>query len=303
MGAGASATVIHFFADSEAPARRLAELLGAPAAPIEVHVFPDGERRVRVGETSGQAILYRSLNDATARDPDDKLIEVLLAASALRDRGAVRVTLVAPYLSYMRQDVAFRPGEAVSQKVLGDLLGRGFDRVIAVDPHLHRTRDLDAVFGPGRNLALSAAPAFVELLRAEKVPPETLVIGPDAESLAQVRRLAEPLGLQYLTAEKRRSGDREVEIAFPAGTALKGRPVVLFDDMVSTGATLSRCAVLALERGARSVEALAVHALYGPGEAAGFEAAGIGRLRSSDSLAHPSNAVFLAPLLAEALRG
>jgi ribose-phosphate pyrophosphokinase len=303
MGAGGSAAAIHFFADSEAPAYRLAELLGTPAAPVEVHVFPDGERRVRAGEASSDVILYRSLNDVAARDPDDKLIEVLLAASALRDRGAVRITLVAPYLSYMRQDVAFRPGEAVSQKVVGDLLGRAFDRVIAVDPHLHRTRDLDAVFGPGGNLALSAAPAFVELLRAERVAPETLVIGPDAESLAQVRRLAEPLALQYLTAEKRRSGDREVEVVFPADAPLQGRPVILYDDMVSTGATLSRCAVLALQHGARSVEALAVHALYGPGEAAAFEAAGIRRLRSSDSLAHPSNAVFLAPLLAEALRG
>lgn len=291
---------IHFFAESEAPARRLAGILGVPCAAVDVHVFPDGERRVRVGESGRHAILYRSLNDPRARDPDDKLIEVMLASAALRAAGAAMITLIAPYLAYMRQDVAFHEGEAVSQMVVGKLLHGAFDRIIAVDPHLHRTKSLAAVFGKGKGIAISAAPAFVELLRAEKVPRETVVIGPDAESERQVRRLAEPLGLEYLTAEKRRSGDREVSIRLGKAAVLKGRPVILFDDMVSTGATLCQCALLADQAGAASIEALTVHALFGPAEQAAFQAAGITRLRSSDSLSHPSNAVALAPLLAAA---
>ncbi|HLF58939.1 MAG TPA: ribose-phosphate diphosphokinase [Alphaproteobacteria bacterium] len=290
---------VHCFAESEAAARRLAGIMGASCQRIEVHVFPDGERRVKVAATGAQAILYRSLNDARARDPDDKLMEVLLAASALRANGARRVTLVAPYLPYMRQDIAFHPGEAVSQMLVGRLLGQSFDAVIAVDPHLHRIRKLSTAVKHGT--AISAAPAFVELLRKEKAPPETVIVGPDAESESQVRRLAEPLGLSFMTAEKRRRGDREVSIRLPRTPSLKGRPVVLFDDMVSTGATLCQCAVLALQAGAASVEALAVHALFGPGETGAFEAAGIKRLRSSDSLTHPTNAVFLAPLIAAAL--
>jgi len=299
----ASETGIHCFAESADAARRLAGILKAPCTPVEVHVFPDGERRVRVSGVLPHAVLYRSLNDAAARDPDDKLVEVLLAASALRDGGAGRVTLVAPYLAYMRQDVAFHPGEAVSQRVMGRLLGQAFDKVIAVDPHLHRTRDLSAVFGRGKGTAVSAAPAFAELLAREKVPPETVVIGPDSESRAQVERLAAPLGLAFLTAEKTRRGDREVSIALPPAPGLEGRPVILFDDVVSTGATLCQCAVLALQAGAASVEALAVHALFGPGETGAFEAAGIARIRSSDSLPHPTNAVALAPLIAAALAG
>ena len=294
---------VHAFPDSEEPARRLAALVNARFETIDAHIFPDGERRVRVASPGRHAIIYRSLNDSHSRDPDDRLIEILLASSALRAAGARRITLVAPYLAYMRQDVAFRPGEAVSQKVIGKLLGGAVDKVLAVDPHLHRTRSLSAVFGAGKGLAISAAPAFADLLRAETVPPDTVILGPDSESEAQVRRLAKPLGLQYLTAEKRRSGDRTVRLRLPKAGLLKGRPVVLFDDMVSTGATLCQCAVLAARAGAASIEAFAVHALYGPGDQAAFEAAGIARVRSSDSLAHPSNAVALAPLSAAALAG
>lgn len=293
---------VHRFAENSASAENLAKFLGAPCRAVEVHVFPDGERRVRVAPTSPRAILFRSLNDASARDPDDKLIEVLLAASALRDGGATHVTLVAPYLAYMRQDIAFQKGEAVSQKLLGRLLGEAFDRVITVDPHLHRTHDLSHVVGAGKGLAISAAPAFAELLRRENIAKNTIIIGPDAESEAQVRRLAEPLGLKFMTAEKRRLNDREVAIDLPAADALKGRNVVLFDDMVSTGATLCQCARLAARAGATSIEALAVHALFGAEEAAAFAAAGIARFRSSDSLPHPTNAVALAPLIAAALR-
>ena len=299
----ARGTAVHAFPDNEAPARRLAALVSARFETIDVHVFPDGERRVRVGSPGRHAIIYRSLNDPQSRDPDDKVIEVLLASAALRAAGARRITLVAPYLAYMRQDVAFRPGEAVSQKVIGKLLGGAVDTVLAVDPHLHRTRSLGAVFGAGKGLAISAAPAFVDLLRAERVRPDTVILGPDAESEAQVRRLAKPLGLLGVTAKKRRSGDRKVRVRLPDAGLLKGRPVVLFDDMVSTGATLCQCAVLAGRAGAASIEALAVHALYGPGEQAAFEAAGIARVRSSDSLVHPSNAVALAPLIAAALAG
>lgn len=301
--AGKAKTIatVHGFAESAGPARRLAGLLNARFEMVDTHIFPDGERRVRVGQTGRHAILYRSLNDPRSRDPDDKLIEVLLAAAALRARGAGKITLIAPYLAYMRQDIAFHPGEAVSQKVIGKLLGAAVDAVIAVDPHLHRTRNLAAVFGKGKGVAISAAPAFVALLRGEKVAPDTVIVGPDAELEGQVRRLAEPLGLEFMTAEKRRRSDREVSIRLPKAALLKGRPVVLFDDMVSTGATLCQCALLAGQAGTASIEALAVHALYGPGEEAAFEAAGIARLRSSDSLPHPSNAVALAPLLCAAL--
>ena len=187
----------------------------------------------------------------------------------------------------------------MSQKIIGRLLDEAFDFVVTVDPHLHRTHDFAEIVAKG--IAVSAVSAFAELLRSEGIGSDTVILGPDTESEIQAGRLAGPLGLSHMAGEKRRAGDRRVEIALPDPGLVKSRPVILFDDMVSTGATLCQCAKAAWAAGAASVEALTVHALFGEEDKAAFKEAGIARIRSSDSLPHPTNAVSLAPLIAEAL--
>lgn len=285
------------FAESEAAARRLAEQLGLPCHMVSVHRFPDGESLVRVVPDVAEGILYRSLDD-----PNDKLIELLLAASALRDGGCRRITLVAPYMAYMRQDRAFRPGEAVSQRVIGRLIAGVVDRVVTVNPHLHRTSDIEAVFPDIEAIAIDAAPAFAEMLAGENLGSDAVVLGPDTESRPWVEALAGRLGLAAITAEKRRAGDASVAVQLGGEVSLAGRHVVLLDDIVSTGTTLAECARAARAAGAAHVEALVVHALHDAATAARLAAAGIERLRSSDSVPHPSNSLRLAPLLARALQ-
>ena len=121
------------FAECAAQGERLAEACGIAVHPVEVRRFPDGESLVRVCGQARTALVLRSLDD-----PNAKLVELLLTAASLRDGGADRVILIAPYLAYMRQDMAFHPGEAVSQQVIGRLLAATFDGVATVDPHLHR---------------------------------------------------------------------------------------------------------------------------------------------------------------------
>ncbi|KAK0332136.1 hypothetical protein LTR94_026106, partial [Friedmanniomyces endolithicus] len=174
----------------EIAAERLAHALGIEAAAVEVRRFPDHEALVRVPAAAPVVILHRSLDD-----PDAKLVELLLAASAARELGARRVVLVAPYLAYMRQDQAFRAGEAVSQRVIGGLLASHFDALLTVDPHLHRISSLsDAVPGIPA-VALSAAPLLAELVGRDDNP---LIVGPDSESLQWTRTIAEPLDLDML---------------------------------------------------------------------------------------------------------
>ena len=120
--------------------------------------------------------------------------------------------LLAPYLCYMRQDAAFHPGEAISQKVVGRLLAATVDRVITVDAHLHRTADIERVFPGIEADDLSAMPAIAEALRGERIDPATVVVGPDAESRPWVSDLAGRLGLRLAVAQKIRRGDRSVEI-------------------------------------------------------------------------------------------
>jgi ribose-phosphate pyrophosphokinase len=262
---------------------------------IELHVFPDGESRPRVSTGSAKvAAIYRTLSR-----PDPKIMPLLLAADAARRNGAERVVLIAPYMPYLRQDATFSEGEPVSRDVIGRLLGGAFDRIVTVQPHLHRTQRLDPVFRPAEVTTLSAADPIADLVGPEE---NRLIIGPDAESLPWAAAVAVRLGAEYAAFSKRRRGDREIELALPGDLRLAGRPVVIIDDICSSGATLGRAVQLLLRAGAASVEAVVVHALIGPKELNELHTLGLADLSSTDSCPHPTNRIRLAPMLAEALR-
>lgn len=289
------------FPESRDAARRLAHLAGLSYADIAVHHFPDGESKLTLpatGDALAHGVLYRSLDR-----PHDKLIELLLASRALRARGTRRLTLIAPYLCYLRQDAAFHPGEIISQQVIGGWLAELFDDVMTVDPHLHRVSRIEAAI-PARNaIALSAAPAFVGYLQGQGRLDDAWILGPDSESEQWVRGIAEAAGLRYVIASKRRRGDRSVEITLPPSVCFAGRTVILLDDMVSTGRTLVAAAEQARLRGAADVRVLVTHALFVNDSHAQLREGAITRIGSSDSIPHETNVASLAPLLAGALLG
>lgn len=176
-----------YFDDERAAALRLAEASGLTAAAIERHRFPDDELRLRLPLAEGEAIaeqlvIYRGLDH-----PNEKLVELLLIAGEARRLGARRLILVTPYLAYMRQDIAFNPGEVVSQRVLGQLLASQFDGLITVDPHLHRVATLQEAVPLEDAVTLCAAPRLARLI-AERHP-DALLIGPDAEALQWISTL------------------------------------------------------------------------------------------------------------------
>ena len=286
--------VILAFADSMAAADRLGASLDLPVRDVAVHRFPDKEALVRIPASAQSVILYRSLDD-----PDRKLIELLLAASAARDSGAERVILVAPYLAYMRQDKAFHPGEAVSQKVIGGLLASHFDALLTVDPHLHRVATLSEAIPGISAISLSAAPLLTALIDAGDNP---IIIGPDSESRQWTEAIARPLGLVTLVATKQRLSDRQVSLTIPDVEHARGRRAIIVDDMISSGRTLVEAAKLLRQAGATSIEAIATHCLAHPDDLAFMAAHGIARIASSDSIDGPTSKAALAPLIAHAMR-
>jgi ribose-phosphate pyrophosphokinase len=282
------------FPESELQAKALAEALHDPFELIDVHHFPDGETRLRLpGGLSDRLVLYRSLDR-----PNDKLIELLLAAKSAREQGAEHLTLVAPYLCYMRQDTAFQSGEAVSQRIIGDFLASMFDAVVTVDPHLHRIKTLAEAVPVRRAVSVSAAPAMGAFLAARSARP--LLVGPDQESEQWVQVAARIASLEYVVARKTRLGDRSVKIRLPERD-YRGLDIVLVDDMASTGHTLAVAARSLREAGARRVDVLVTHALFVDDAFEMLTEAGISEIWSSDSVAHSSNAFVLTPLLAEAV--
>jgi ribose-phosphate pyrophosphokinase len=282
------------FQDYAQQSRDLAAALGAPLQIALVHRFPDGESKVTLPvPLAGEVVFCRSLNA-----PNDKLVELMLAARAARELGAARLTLVAPYLCYMRQDTAFSPGEAVSQRIAGAFLAGLFDRVVTVDPHLHRTATLaDAV--PAREaLSLSASGEMGAFLHGRFK--DALVLGPDAESLQWAAAVAAPGGFEAAVCQKTRTGDREVEVRLPE-IALAGRAVVLVDDVASTGRTLATAAAHCAQRGAKSVDVMVTHALFVGDAVAELRRAGVRDIWSTDSVTHASNVLPLAGVIARGL--
>lgn len=281
--------------DDEAPlAMALAQALGWPWALVDRHSFPDGETRLRLPPTlPARVVMLRGL-----QQPNAKIAELLLAASGARELGAQSLTLVCPYLAYMRQDIEFTPGEVVSQRHLGRALATWFDAVVTVDPHLHRVPTMAEVVPGRRGLALTAAPLLGAWVAQQR--PGALLLGPDEEARQWVSVAASAHGLDHAVCVKQRHGDRDVDVALPE-LDVAGRQVVIFDDVASTGRTLAAATRGVLRSGATSVDVIVTHALFGGDALEHIRAAGVGQVWSSNTVPHPSNVVSVVPLLAAAL--
>jgi len=282
------------FDDESVLDRRVAQATGWELAIVERHRFPDGETRLRLPpRLPDHTVLLRGL-----QHPNEKLTELMLVAAGARELGARRLTLVSPYLAYMRQDMAFTPGEVVSQRHVGRALAHWFDTVITIDPHLHRVSSLDEVVPGSRGVALTAAPLLGTWV-ARHVP-EGLLLEPDEEARQWVAAAAAACGLDHAVCRKQRHGDRAVAVSLP-DVEVRGRPVVLLDDVASTGRTLVEAARAAQALGASSVDVAITHALFVADAVQQLVAAGVRHIWSTDSVPHPSNAVSIAPMLAQAL--
>lgn len=281
------------FSDYREQSIHLAEFLGLPFAQVNVHYFPDEECKLTLPQNlPGHVVFCRSLDH-----PNNKLLELLLAAKTARELGANKLTLVAPYMCYMRQDKAFNPGESISQVIIGQLLAELFDHVITVDPHLHRTHDFKEAVPAKQSVALSATPLMRNFLGKKS---DTILLGPDSESEQWVQSIAAGAGMASCVATKQRLGDREIRISLP-DIEMAGKTIVVVDDVVSSGETLAIAAQQCIDRGASRVDVLVVHPLFAKGAVERLKQAGIGDIWSTDSISHPSNCIPLAELLGSAV--
>lgn len=287
--------IILAFPDYASQAQRLAAKLDVPLAEAALHHFPDGESLVRLPPSLPEhVVICRSLNQ-----PNDKLVELLLSATTARELGAKRLTLVAPYLSYMRQDIANQPGEAVSQRIVGKLLAELFDDVLTVDPHLHRISSLTQAIPIKNAISLTAADEIGVFLKQQFK--HGVLLGPDSESKQWVAAIAKNIGFDYAIAEKRRLGDKQVEMTLPEGD-YRNKPVIIIDDMASTGRTMAKAAGLLRAEGSSDIYAVVTHALFCGDAYDHILKAGIKTIWSTDSIDHPSSCIKLDTLLADALK-
>lgn len=270
--------------------------LGFDVGAVMLRRFPDGESLLQIqSETvESEVILVCGLEDA-----DRKLMPLLCFSEVAREMGASNITLVAPYLGYMRQDKRFHPGEAVSAPIFAQFISSHFDSLVTVDPHLHRIRALDEVYRIP-NKVVAAAPMLADWVRNHVRNP--LLIGPDAESKQWVSEVAGLADTPYVILEKTRHGDEEVTISLPDLTSYHSHTPVLIDDVISSGGTMLEAIRGLRHAGLAKPLCIAVHAMFAKNAYALLQDAGVEKIVSCNTITHVSNQVDVSGLLADGIK-
>ena len=212
-------------------AQKLAVRRGGFSCALETEIFPDTELRVRLTEDVKDHNVYFVQSFYAGRhDVNDKLIEVFFAAKTAKELGAKNIFLIAPYMAYLREDIRFRKGEAISARIMADLF-KIFKRVFVVEPHLHRFKSFSEFFPNAKRVCLSDEVADY----IKKNIGECLLLGPDGESEQWVKPVAEKLNLRYEILKKERFSSRKVQAK---GKKSVGNKAVIIDDIISTGGSL-----------------------------------------------------------------
>jgi ribose-phosphate pyrophosphokinase len=277
-------------------AAALTTQLGATFGKLTIRSFPDKESYVRVDTpVTGKRIILVCTLDR----PDEKFMPLAFTAATARQLGAASVGLVAPYLGYMRQDKRFRSGEGITAEYFGNMLSRSIDWMVTVDPHLHRYHSLSEIYSIPTKV-VHAAPLLSKWIQNRIDAP--VLIGPDSESLQWVAEVATAAQSPYVILEKIRHGDRDVEVSVPQVAHLRARTPVLVDDIISTARTMIETITHLKHAGLPAPVCVAVHAVMAGAAYKDLLAAGATEVVTCNTILHPSNAIDVMPLIADAVR-
>ncbi|HUQ04924.1 MAG TPA: ribose-phosphate pyrophosphokinase [Kofleriaceae bacterium] len=281
---------------SETSAERLRSRLDAEAGAATVRHFPDGEIYVRIDSpVAGRDVVLVCGLDR----PADKILPFLFLAATARDLGARRVGLVAPYLSFMRQDSRFHPGEGITSTYFAGLVSGAVDWLVTVDPHLHRWSSLAEIYKIPTEV-VHAAPAIADWVK--KHVPSPVLLGPDAESEQWVAAVAARIDAPYQVLEKTRRGDRDVSVSPPDPARCDGHTPVLVDDIISTGRTMIETLRHLRGHGVREPICVGVHAVFADRAHDELLAEGAARVVTCNTIEHHSNRICIADALADGVR-
>lgn len=235
-------------------ALNIAKQLDRKLSPLEIFVFPDGEKRITIEEKvlGKTAVVILS----TSEPVDANYMELFLLVDALKRSGAEFVKVLMPYMGYQRQDHIFRDGEGVSLEVIVDILQRiGVSEFFSFDLHSIKIPELFKI--PAHNL--SALPVFAKKIEKDFSKDGIVLVSPDMGGIRRIKKLSEMLNVSYVTIVKDRDLNKGDIHDVQLNGEVKGKIALMVDDIISTGKTMVYGADLLLENGALSVFAFATH--------------------------------------------
>jgi ribose-phosphate pyrophosphokinase len=279
---------------SEDLAKKIAKKLKANYLKSELRIFPDGESKITIsGKPNGKIVVVQS----TYPPVDSNLIQALSHVSKAKKHSS-QVIAVIPYLGYARQDKEFLPGEVITMSIVANMLkAAGATKVIVVD--IHSKMALNHFKIPSKNV--SAIPELVKYFKKLNLK-DPLVVSPDLGGIARARDFANQFGVKFIALKKHR--DRKtgtVEIRSKNQKQVKGRDLILVDDMISTGGSIVKAAEFLKKQKCRNIYAACTHALLIGDAEKRIKKAGVSKIISTNTIPGKTGLVDVSPIIAKAI--
>jgi len=283
-------------------AQKIAEYLGITLGEMEVRSFSDGEIYVKINENVRGRDVF--LVQPTSPPVNENLMELLIMIDACQRASAQRITAVVPYYGYARQDRKDQPRVPITAKLVANLITKaGTDRILTLDLHVDQIQGFFDI----KVDHLFAAPVIIDYFRKKRLDNLT-VLSPDVGGLRRARAYARALKVPLAIVDKRRPTANEAEIIHIVGE-VKGRQILIIDDMVDTGGTLLAAVNILMEKGAVGVYAACTHPVLSGNAYQKIENSPLKELVVTDTIpldlsksTDKIKVLSVAPLLGEAIK-
>jgi ribose-phosphate pyrophosphokinase len=279
---------------SEELARKIASRVQSRYVGCELRVFPDGESKITVkGRLQGRIIVVQSVYPPV----DSNLIRALALVSEARKYSS-QVYAAIPYIGYQRQDRQFLPGEVVTMSIVAKLFKAvGVSKVIMVD--IHSTRAISLFDIPAKNVsAIGELAKYFSKLKLK----DPLVVSPDVGGYQRAKNFAHHMGVDFIVLQKhrdRRTG--KVTIKQANHDEVKGRDVILVDDIISTGGSIVKAAQYLKSQRCGRIYATCTHAVLVGDAEKKIRQAGVTRIISTNTIPGKTGIVDVSSIIAKAI--
>jgi ribose-phosphate pyrophosphokinase len=235
-------------------AKEIAQYVGVPLGLASVTSFPNGETAVKINENVRGRDVY--IVQPTAPPTNQNLMELLIMIDAARRASAMRITAVMPFYGYARQDRKDQPRVPITAKLVANLLvAAGANRILTMDLHAQQIQGFFDI--PVDHLY--AAPVIYKYLASLKLE-DPIVVAPDVGGMKLASAYSQMMHCNLAIVAKQRVSPTSVESQYLLGD-VKGKDVLMVDDLTETAGTLTAAAKLVKEHGAKRVIAAVSHAL------------------------------------------